>query len=125
MVGTVDVGPQNFDVSVKQIRVFNVEHLEDADKAFVVQTDSAEITLTVETPVHDVEIVDPTLEVELLNPFIEVSVQTFNPYLTEYDQALLMMYAYYGDARSGRDVLYDLDELVRINLYRGTNGIIT
>lgn len=124
MVGTVDVGPQDFDVTARQMRVFNIEHLEDAERAFVVQADTAVITLTVETPVHAVEVVDATIDIELLNPFIEVSVQTFNPVLTEYDQALLMINAYYGDARTGREVLYDLDELVRVNLYEGTNGII-
>jgi hypothetical protein len=125
MVGSVDIGPQNFDVTVRQRRIYDVEHLEDAERAFAIQADTAVINLTLEAPVHNIELESHEYVVELLNPIIEVEAVIANFMLSEYDQALITLYSYYGSASITKDAFTKLDQLVRVDLYKGTNGITT
>jgi hypothetical protein len=118
------LGPREFDVSVRQRRTYDVEHLEDAERAFAVNTTPV-FELTVENPVHSVQLEEQNFDIELLNPFIDVEAVVTNFVLSEYDEALLTMNAYYGNASTALGVFTNLDQLVRVNLYKGTNGIIT
>lgn len=124
MVGRLDIGPFNFDVTSKPKTVYNVEVLDDVGRAKVVETEFRDFEVVVDTPVIDLTLESHDYEVTLLNPFIDVTAIIAPITLTEYDLALLDLYGNYGSAGIAFDVFDKLDKLVRVELLEAGNGTI-
>ncbi len=124
--GTIDYG-QEIAVVVPDTPVISVVHLEEVSFAKAVRSDTNVHQVVIESTSADVIVVPEVSEVSIElrnNGVLDLQIVTSDPVLSDYDLALIDLYAAYGTSYGARDVLNSLGRLVNTHLYNGTNGIV-